>query len=205
MDTVNLFWRSKLISTSAIIKKTNETCLGRKERIYWIPFGTRHSLVILRAHQNSRYIPCSDVLHGMWAGFQSFNNKSVTLILIRRLKAATSIMAEWRLSSKIIEMLLYFNSSFIQVRISEVCKAFILTTPFTKEEREKNIPNWIEPGTQAVITIATAGCCSQLVRRSNFTPCSNEMLLTFICECKTVIFHDTKRPVDAGGVHPPWI
>lgn len=137
MDTVNLFWRSKLISTSAIIKKTNETCIGRKERIYWIPFGTRHSLVILRAHQNSRYTPRSDVLHGMWAGFQIFNNKSVTLILIRRLKAATSIMAEWRLSSKIIEMLLYFNSSFIQVRISEVCKAFILTTPFTKGEREK--------------------------------------------------------------------
>ena len=25
------------------------------------------------------------------------------------------------------------------------------------------------------------------------------MLLTFICECKTVIFHDSKRPVDAAG------
>lgn len=172
-----------------------------KERMYWIPFGTRHSLVILRAHQNSRYIPpCSDVLHRMWAGFQIFNNKSVTLILIRRLKAATSITAGWRLSSKIIEMLLRFNSAFIQVHISELCEAFILTTPFHQRKGgKKTIPNWIEPRTPALITTATPDCCIQLVMRPNFTPRSKEMLLTFICECKTVIFHDSKRLVDAAG------
>lgn len=157
-----------------------------KERMYWIPFGTRHSLVILRAHQNSRYIPpCSDVLHRMWAGFQIFNNKSVTLILIRRLKAATSITAGWRLSSKIIEMLPHFNSSLIQVHISKVCEAFILTTPFHQRRGgKKTIPNWIEPRTLAVIAIATPGCCIQLVRRSNFTPRSNEMLLTLFASVK---------------------
>lgn len=187
-----------MIFTSAIIKKTNEGCSVRKEKIYWIPVGTRHSLAILRAHQNSRYMPCSDVLRGMWAGFQIFNNKSVTPILIRRLKAATSIMAEWRLSSKIIEMLLSFNSSFIQVHISEVCEAFHLHYPF-HQRGGKHIPNWIEPRTLAVITVSMPGCCVQLVRRSDFTPHSNEMLLTFICECKTVIFHDSKRPVHAAG------
>lgn len=139
----------------------------------------------------------------MWARFQIFNNKSVTLILIRWLKAATSIMAEWRLSSKIIEMLLYFNSSFIQVHISEVCEAFHLDYPF-HQRRGKHIPNWIEPWTLAVITISTPGCCIQLVRRSHFTLRSNEMLLTFICECKTVIFHDSKRPVDAAGCTLHW-
>lgn len=139
----------------------------------------------------------------MWAGFQIFNNKSVTPILIRRLKAATSIMAEWRLSSKIIEMLLYFNSSFIQVHISEVCEAFHLDYPF-HQRGGKHIPNWIEPRALAVITISMPGCCIQLVRRSNFTPHSNEMLLTVICECKTAIFHDSKRAVDAAGCNLHW-
>lgn len=71
--------------------------------------------------------------------------------------------------------------------------------PLSPRKRGKNIPNWIEPRTQPVTTVATAGCCTQLGRRSYFTLRSNEMLLTFICECKTVIFHDTERPADATG------